>query len=131
MHRRPPSLQRTHTLVRSTPPFRSVAYQRVTGSGTITYTHNSPDPLSYLWLQLDENEHRADAESRRFDESTLGEQVTTSQLRQFIDADNDLGVTIQKVADRSGNTLPYTRSEESRVGKACVSTCKSQWSRYH
>src|SRR5687767_1916791 len=31
--------------------------QRLTGSETITYYNNSPDPLTYLWLQLDENEH--------------------------------------------------------------------------
>src|SRR3546814_20748940 len=27
--------------------------------------------------------------------------------------------------------LDYYRSEESRVGKECVSTCKSGWSPYH
>src|SRR3546814_15341230 len=26
---------------------------------------------------------------------------------------------------------PYTRSEERRVGKECVSTCRSRWSPYH
>lgn len=82
--------------------------QRVIGSEAITYTNNSPDPLNYLWLQLDENEHKADAESKRFDESSLGEQVTTRQLQQFIKTDKGLGVTIQKVADRAGNNLPYT-----------------------
>src|SRR5215467_11963017 len=30
---------------------------RLTGSETIYYFNNSPDILSYLWLQLDENEH--------------------------------------------------------------------------
>src|SRR5690606_17890315 len=63
---------------------------------------------TYLWLQLDENEHKTDAESKRFDESSLGDQVTTSQLRQLIGTDKGLGVTINKVAGRSGNALPYT-----------------------
>src|SRR3546814_14566691 len=31
---------------------------------------------------------------------------------------------------RFGAPLP-TRSEERRVGKACVSTCRSRWSPYH
>src|ERR1700676_3397313 len=31
--------------------------QRLSGSETISYFNNSPDQLSYLWLQLDENEH--------------------------------------------------------------------------
>src|SRR3546814_17148906 len=26
---------------------------------------------------------------------------------------------------------PMTRSEERRVGKECVSTCRSRWSQYH
>src|ERR1051325_4477067 len=30
---------------------------RLTGKETIVYFNNSPDQLSYLWLQLDENEH--------------------------------------------------------------------------
>src|SRR3954470_21486803 len=33
--------------------------QVLTGSETITYSNNSPDELTYLWLQLDENEHSA------------------------------------------------------------------------
>src|SRR3546814_2136413 len=28
-------------------------------------------------------------------------------------------------------TLPAPRSEERRVGKECVSTCRSRWSPYH
>src|SRR3954464_1374530 len=30
---------------------------KLTGSETITYFNNSPDVLSYFWMQLDENEH--------------------------------------------------------------------------
>lgn len=30
---------------------------KLTGSETITYFNNSPDVLTYLWLQLDENQH--------------------------------------------------------------------------
>ena len=30
---------------------------KLTGSETVTYFNNSPDPLTYIWLQLDENEH--------------------------------------------------------------------------
>src|SRR3546814_10068051 len=29
------------------------------------------------------------------------------------------------------NSLTYIRSEERRVGKECVSTCRSRWSPYH
>src|SRR3954469_3724424 len=30
---------------------------RLTGSEVVTYYNNSPDVLTYLWIQLDENEH--------------------------------------------------------------------------
>src|SRR3546814_20991336 len=36
------------------------------------------------------------------------------------------------LADRdSGRNLQGYRSEERRVGKECVSTCRSRWSPYH
>lgn len=82
--------------------------QRITGSETITYTNNSPDPLSYLWLQLDENEHAPDAENKRFNSSSMSDQMSVRQLKQIIGSDKDYGVHIQKVADASGKELPYT-----------------------
>src|SRR3546814_13757027 len=33
--------------------------------------------------------------------------------------------------ETSASSLPYVRSEERRVGKECVSTCRSRWSPYH
>src|SRR3546814_14292137 len=42
---------------------------------------------------------------------------------------------IRLVADYARRTLTFgghePRSEERRVGKACVSTCRSRWSPYH
>src|SRR3989338_7434955 len=37
--------------------------QIVHGEEVITYTNNSPDVLEYLWLQLDQNIYKPDAES--------------------------------------------------------------------
>src|SRR3546814_8754394 len=37
---------------------------------------------------------------------------------------------IQEMLAR-GESLPVDRSEERRVGKECVSTCRSRWSPYH
>lgn len=34
---------------------------RVSGSSTIIYTNNSPDPLTFLWLQVDQNIYREDS----------------------------------------------------------------------
>ena len=39
------------------------AKHELTGKVTISYVNNSPDTLRYLWLQLDQNRHRADSRS--------------------------------------------------------------------
>jgi hypothetical protein len=36
----------------------------ITGSGRVTYHNNSPDTLSYLWVQLDQNMFRGDSDNR-------------------------------------------------------------------
>ena len=38
---------------------------KLTGNETLTYYNNSPDVLSYLWLQLDENEQQRPALKNR------------------------------------------------------------------
>ena len=42
---------------------------RLTGKETVTYHNNSPSPLSYIWLQLDENQHDPNSDNHQFDES--------------------------------------------------------------
>jgi len=41
------------------------AKRAISGAATITYHNNSPDTLSYLWIQLDQNMFRADSDNRR------------------------------------------------------------------
>src|SRR3546814_19223423 len=36
-----------------------------------------------------------------------------------------------EVTDAAGGGAQFERSEERRVGKECVSTCRSRWSPYH
>src|SRR3546814_17271376 len=38
---------------------------------------------------------------------------------------------IRATANGKTNIIPAIRSEERRVGKECVSTCRSRWSPYH
>src|SRR3546814_12165848 len=51
------------------------------------------------------------------------------------DHDGRLGVLGQEVVDEAGRLdvgmADVLRSEERRVGKECVSTCRSRWSPYH
>ena len=87
------------------------------GEEVITYTNNSPDPLSYLWLQLDENQHDPNAESNFFNEENLGnnpfktDQTIQAEKLEVLDIENRLkgyGVKIQHVLDKKGNKLTYT-----------------------
>ena len=39
------------------------ARRRIIGRETITYKNNSPDSLTYLWLQLDQNLFRKDSDT--------------------------------------------------------------------
>ncbi|TJZ63580.1 M1 family metallopeptidase [Sphingobacterium olei] len=82
--------------------------QLLKGSETVTYFNNSPDPLSYLWLQLDDNEHADDAENKRFDESSLRARMSVEQLNKLVPAEKGYGVNIKKVVDAAGKELPYT-----------------------
>ncbi len=36
---------------------------KLSGSETITYSNNSPDSLEYLWIQLDQNQAKANTQS--------------------------------------------------------------------
>jgi hypothetical protein len=82
--------------------------QRLDGSETITYTNNSPDALTYLWLQLDENQHMKDAESfTKFAESKMQGKMTMRQLQGIMGHNLDLGNHIESVKDANGgNRLP-------------------------
>src|SRR3546814_11111174 len=46
------------------------------------------------------------------------------------DAD-EVAVRFAEVIDREGSMVPESRSEERRVGKECVSTCRTRWSPEH
>jgi hypothetical protein len=83
---------------------------RLEGSEQITYFNNSPDALSYLWLQLDENEHDPAGESNYFEGSKITQPVTDIQL-DGLDVKkklNGYGEKIISVTDALGKALPYT-----------------------
>src|SRR3546814_1987428 len=50
---------------------------------------------------------------------------------QELAAANDLGEKIEQALAGSQYLIVLCRSEERRVGKECVSTCRSRWSPYH
>jgi hypothetical protein len=82
----------------------------LTGSETVTYFNNSPDVLTYLWLQLDENEHSSTKNAGYPDGSSLGRGVSPATIDKLIEekTDNGLGVNILKLTDAVGGNLKYT-----------------------
>ena len=93
--------------------------KHLTGALTITYTNNSPDPLSYLWVQLDQNrfadgstarmsETAATSGSRR-DKAGSGDSLSYGALaRQQALEDVKYGTQIQAVTDARGDDLKFT-----------------------
>lgn len=83
--------------------------QWLTGSETITYFNNSPDELTYLWLQLDENEHSTKNNANYQDGSSMPGMVSD----QYVDRvgqskqPNDFGDNIVKISDAMGVSLKY------------------------
>lgn len=80
----------------------------LSGTETITYHNNSPDPLSYLWVQLDENQHKASSDNKLTERSSLKEQMSQKALSDIINPENNLGIKTLKVTDEKGMTLSYT-----------------------
>jgi len=82
----------------------------LTGAETITYYNNSPDVLTYLWLQLDENQHSTVNNAGYPTSNNLGRAMTTSAIDAMMDekTDNGLGNKIEKITDALGAALKYT-----------------------
>jgi hypothetical protein len=80
------------------------------GAETITYFNNSPDVLTYIWLQLDENEHSTTKNAGYPDGSSLGRGMSPAMIDNLEEAktDNGLGVNILKITDLLGAKLKYT-----------------------
>ena len=81
----------------------------LTGSETVTYFNNSPDVLTYLWLQLDENEHSTINNAGYQTSTTLGKQFSSTQVDALMDSkkDNGYGDIITKLTDASGKNLKF------------------------
>ena len=87
------------------------AAKRITASGTITYRNNSPHPLNYMWLQLDQNIF-AQSSASRLTQTTAAPGTDTlgiASLRQLQSyAQTSHGFEIQSVTDGAGRKLAYT-----------------------
>ncbi|NJN35186.1 MAG: M1 family metallopeptidase [Saprospiraceae bacterium] len=81
--------------------------QAMTCEETITYTNNSPDALSYVWLQLDQNNHDPKGIATQVDQSRIEERMTARQLEAITPKD-DYGFKIDAVTDATNKAMRYT-----------------------
>jgi Peptidase family M1 domain len=83
---------------------------RLHGEETITYFNQSPYSLGYLWLQLDENQHRGELDHHHFNASSVEETMSQRalyMLEQWKDL-TEYGHNIEAVTDENGSPLKYT-----------------------
>ena len=83
---------------------------KLTGSEVITYFNNSPNLLTYLWLQLDENQHSSTNNANYQDASSMQTRINAANVERTIAnlGPNDYGFNIMKIVDASGKPLKYT-----------------------
>ena len=85
--------------------------QKLTGSETITYHNNSADALPYLWLQLDQNLFRPNADGNTAQTNSINAERGASPAQLDPSAalvGKDYGHKITSVRDQAGKALKYT-----------------------
>jgi hypothetical protein len=85
--------------------------RRLIGRETLTYSNNSPDVLTYLWLQLDENQHSNTNNSGYQNSNFMPRGVTEDDIVRYsgkVDKDREYGFNITRVAEPGGKALRYT-----------------------
>ncbi len=82
--------------------------QTIRGYEEITYTNNSPDPLSYFWLQLEQNMRNVNSDTYSTSTSQINEDLNTRGIKRLMGHEFDLGYNILEVKDAKGTNLPFT-----------------------
>src|SRR3546814_13618183 len=124
MIRRPPRSTRTDTLFPYTTLFRSIDYDTLVDSPIFAGKYFKAVELSpKVTLNIVADEARY---LNFTAEQIAAHKKLVSQSRTLFGTENfDHYDFLMALSNEIG------RSEERRVGKECVSTCRSRWSRYH
>jgi hypothetical protein len=81
--------------------------QRIYGTETITYHNNSPDPLDYLWVQLEQNRRAKDSDTYKIQESRMDERMSSREMKGLTPT-FDGGFKLDYVKDANGQAMAYT-----------------------
>ena len=83
--------------------------RKLIGKETLTYFNNSPDVLTYLWLQLDENQHSSVNNAGFQGSNFMNRNLSESDVERMSGIqDKEYGDNITKVSNAVGAALKYT-----------------------
>jgi len=80
--------------------------QSIKGKETVTYINNSPDQLTYLWVQLEENQRGAESMSPKVAQSSVDSKMSLRSLEGILWENEEFGYKVLNVKDAQGNALP-------------------------
>lgn len=82
------------------------ANQKLMGVETITYTNNSPDALSYLWMQLDQNIYDAHSDTKSIEVEKMEDFKSIGDIqKKYFEYDG--GFKIESIVNTSGQKMKY------------------------
>ncbi len=83
--------------------------KKLYGVQTVTYYNNSPEPLEYLWVQLDQNEKKRTSDNKLINSERVSPGYTPTTLtKSFLQPSFDGGFNIEYVKDGKGNNQSHT-----------------------
>lgn len=80
--------------------------QKIYGEETVTFYNNSPDVLTYLWIQLDQNQRSSDSDSHKINPESISEKEEISSIEND-KLSFDGGFKLDYVKDTNGKDLKY------------------------
>jgi len=82
----------------------------IKGTETITYLNNSPNPLTYIWLQLDENYHNPSSDNNYTNTNRMDSRMTDAQLTNLEPWRKlqGYGMNITRATNAAFHPLKYT-----------------------
>jgi hypothetical protein len=87
--------------------------QRITGTEKITYHNQSPNPLSYLWVQLDQNMRAPNSNTPLVESTQMKDSLPAKLFDNSVMTDShsttniEGGFHIEAVQDQNGKPLKY------------------------
>lgn len=85
--------------------------QRIIGKENVTYKNVSPDTLTYIWLQLDQNIFAKDSLAEKTRTAPEFRSNSLNNIAQLVARDYDGRENITSVTDARGNPLKFTINE--------------------